>query len=731
MNNKHFVPMVMVIVLASICLIPDYLDARLAENVDAKSSTLSTLENNGPKDKGKWDVSAQQLIFYHSSKVVVGVGNVFVKGEDISISGDRITFNWETGDVWAYGEVFIRIGEDRIIGDSGKFNVKNGTGQIEEARLYLKRNQLHIEAKTLKKKGFQEFEATDAVISTCSPPKQAWSFSCKRLLLDENGMAVAWGSKFNVRSIPILYSPWLKVPLNKYKKSGVLIPSISTSTRNGFGINIPYYIVLSDSADITFYQNPLVARGWMEGIEFRYMASPASKGILRYNFLIDTKSDNDFNNDGFSRENEKRWWFRAKVDQELPYGFLGMADIDLISDLDYLQEFGYGPMGYDKTEQTFERFFNRFLEDDTALIRPSYVQIQKETTDAFIGAQMRYNDNQIPGEQDKTIQTLPRIHLKGLQKRLLHSPVPLYMDYDVSYVNYWRERGVKEQRIYLSPSLQIPWSLFNMIDLTSFISAQDRIYRVEGGSYTTRNELTGKFELDAATTLERFYGGKRNLKHVVRPRIIYSYRPHEDQGELPNIDELDRLEGQNRITFELLSFLTTKIEDGKGAFAYHDLLRFKLRQSYEMEGKSLLPHVKEEGHHFSDLYGELELYLGKTFFRYDATYNMYGRGFTTYNIWAHGEVWRLSSYELAYRYSKLTNINEFNVAFEGRLMDRLYGRYSLRKSFEQDKDLESEYGIKYESQCWALDTVLQMNRDETRVMFGIELLGLGGWSYGR
>ncbi len=707
---------------------PAYSKAKIESRYTGPRDARAHAERDSLDHPGKWTITAQRLIFYHASNVVVGEGSVVVKNKDMVIKGDRITFNWKSGEAVAYGGVAIEMGRDRIYASSGRFNVKSGIGELKSARLFLSGNHLHIEAKELEKKGLQEYEARDAVISTCSPPKQAWSFACKRLALDEDGMVTAWGTKFRVRSLPILYSPWVKVPLNKYKKSGLLIPSISTSKRNGFGINIPYYLVLNDSADMTFYQNPISKRGWMQGVEFRYMASQASRGIIRYNFLIDTENDHDFNGDGYSRENEKRWWLRAKFNQELPYGFKGLADIDLISDMDYLQEFDYGPMGYGRTDRTFHRFFHRFLADDSDLIRPSYVQAQKETSDSFIGAQLRYNDNQIPGDQDSTIQTLPRVNLKGFKKRIgledSRLPFPIYASYDVSYVNYWREEGLKEQRIYAAPTLEAPLNLFNAVDLTLGTTLEERFFRVEGGSYTTKNKLSPRFDLDATTTLEHFYGLGHAMRHSIRPRLLYTYRPHNSQASLPDIDELDRLPGENRITLELLSFLTKKTEAG----AYHDLLRFKVRESYEMEGKSLPTRYRAKGRHFSDIYGEVELYLGNTFLRYDTTYNVYGDGSTSYNIWAHGSIWRISSMDLAYRYSEITNINEFNLYLEGRIMERLYGRYRVKKSFEQEKDLESEYGLRYESGCWALNGLLHIDRDETRITFGIELLGLGGWT---
>ncbi len=674
----------------------------------------------------RWKIEADKLTFYQGSKVALGEGDVLIKGKNISINGRRIALNTKTGDARAYGEVFIVMGEDILYGSEAQFNIKKGIGEIRDAKLFIKKNQLHIEAKELRRLGVQEYEADRAIISTCSPDSRAWSFRCKRLRVESDGMVTAWDSTFNISKLPIIYTPWLKAPLNKYKKSGFLIPTISTSKRNGFDINIPYYLVINDSIDMTFYQNPMITRGWMQGIELRYVMSEASKGIVRYNFLIDTKEDNDFNHDGLSRKNEKRWWLRAKADQKLPFGFNGNVDLDLISDMDYLQEFDYGPMGYLKTENTFMKFFKRFLADDTDPIRSSYAQAMREGTDDFWGIEARYNDNRAPGEQDKTIHTIPLIQTKGLQRpiwKLWDSGSPIYLSYDASYVNYWRERGLKEERLFASPMLHIPVAAMPYMDITTNMSVEDRLYRIEGGAYTTTNDLSSRFNIDISSTLERGFGAEDNIMHTIRPRFIYSYRPDSSKRYSPIIDEYDAFSRENQITFELLSFLTQKLYGMDNEHSYHDIMRFKLSQTYAMEDEGFY-----NGRKFSDLYGEVEFYLGGSFLRYDTTYNLYGDGFTSYNLWTSGGIWKFSSYDLSYRYNKIMNLNELNVNLSGKISERLTGTYGLRKSFEQQQDFSTEYGLHYISGCWALNMAMLKDRGETRLTFTIELLGLGSWS---
>ena len=91
--------------------------------------------------------------------------------------------------------------------------------------------------------------------------------------------------------MPVFYTPYLLVPVKNTRQTGFLFPEFSFSENNGFGFNLPFFLNISDSADVTFYPEYLTNRGFMPGAEFRYVASAADKGIFTANFLHDKLSD--------------------------------------------------------------------------------------------------------------------------------------------------------------------------------------------------------------------------------------------------------------------------------------------------------------------------------------------------------------------------------------------------------------------------------------------------------
>ncbi|MEA1991545.1 MAG: putative LPS assembly protein LptD, partial [Thermodesulfobacteriota bacterium] len=359
----------------------------------SEEKTSSEFETSPSPGAEPWRIEALQLTYFHSSDVILGEGAVQVWRGDLKVCADRIMYDRHNATVWANGNVVIYLGMDVLKGTEGELDLNTSTGTVENADLFLQRNNIHLLAKQIWKTGPEEYQAKHATISTCPLPKQAWNFKCRDLKLTIGGMAFAKSSFFNIRDISVLYSPWVVLPINKYRKTGLLLPYFSTSKRNGAELNVPFFWAINDSMDATFYQHSMSKRGWMQGVEFRHVFSPEDKGILRYNFLVDTLEDDDFNNDGYTRGNEKRWWLRAKADQQLPWDFEAKLDADLLSDRDYLLEFDQGPMGYDETDNIFGKTFGRSLSDETDMIRPSTLQITKLAQDTFFGGEGRYNDN--------------------------------------------------------------------------------------------------------------------------------------------------------------------------------------------------------------------------------------------------------------------------------------------------------------------------------------------------
>jgi len=695
-----------------------------------------------------WQIEAEQLVFYHDSQVVTGTGNVRVWRDSLTITSDEMSYDTKLSKAWAHGAVVIRFGEDILRGDEAEFDLKTSTGTISSGQLFLKRNNVNLVADKIQKTGEEEYLADNAIISTCPLPKQAWSFRCSELKLTLTGQAVSRDTSFRVANIPLLYTPWLSIPINRYKKSGFLLPYFASSSRNGVELNVPYYWAITDSVDATFYQHVMNRRGWMQGVEMRYVFSEDTKGIWRYNTIIDMLDDEDFNHDGYRRTAEKRYWLRGKLDQTLASGIDVKLDVDYASDLDYLREFDEGPMGFDQSDRMFRKFFGRSLSERTDNIRPSTLQLTKLDNDHFLGSELQYNRNLLPSEQDNTVQTLPRLVSHGYARPLFD--LPFLYDWDAHYVHYWRDKGDRIQRIYAKPQLHFPSQLGDYGDIVISAATEETIYSATGTAddhdqTSKANRLLYRVDVDASTTLARTFALTETefLRNTIRPRLFFRHRPGDDQDNLPELDSLDRLEKMDRFTLSFLSHLSYKRPGTTSQFTYSDILRFYIEQSYDgskipigppvLSRYSLFDRIPRlnkavEEHYLSDLYGELEWRPRQNIaLRYDTTYNFYGKGVTSYNLWGNLSSQAGDRLGLAYRYNMVEAIDSLVLDMNLVLTEKWSGIYETEWSFEDSDEIESTYGLRYTSNCWSVTGHFKKERDDTTIGLSVELLGIGGW----
>ncbi len=106
-----------------------------------------------------------------------------------------------------------------------------------------------------------------------------------------------------------------------------------------------------------------------------------------FDYLDDRKIDDGtgdssekwgYTDDDYLRTNRDRYWFRMKHDQgDLPLGFFGKVDLDIVSDQDYLREFKEGIAGFNASDNYFFRNFGRDLGDYDDTIRRNIVNLTR------------------------------------------------------------------------------------------------------------------------------------------------------------------------------------------------------------------------------------------------------------------------------------------------------------------------------------------------------------------
>ena len=137
---------------------------------------------------------------------------------------------------------------------------------------------------SLERRDGNTYTARDAIFTPCicaDDESPAWGFQADEIVAQQEGYINLKHPILTIKGIPLIYLPYLKLPLKSKRQSGFLMPSFqSGQVKNGFVYSQPIFLDFASNADATLTADLFQKRGTRLGVETRYEAK-ASSG-LRY-----------------------------------------------------------------------------------------------------------------------------------------------------------------------------------------------------------------------------------------------------------------------------------------------------------------------------------------------------------------------------------------------------------------------------------------------------------------
>lgn len=555
--------------------------------------------------QNEWTFSADRVVGDLTSEYVEAFGNVSLSlGED-QLRADFARYYQSTGWVFLKGNIRAQWGGDFLQAEEGEFDLNNMTGWLKSGKLFMAKPHIYVEAERVAKNKGDSYSFKNAKVTSCSGDRPAWSVTTEEGDVTLDGRVHLYRSAFRVMDVPVFYWPYMGLPGNKNRQSGFLMPYIASTKKLGMQVNLPYYWVIDEESDATFYQNYMSKRGYMQGIQFRHSEDASTKGMWQADFMLDRKTVDhrrdeweDYRNDGLDRPNSSRWWVRSKYD-----GWLGSPkwkvklDLDLVSDQNYLRDFQDGPTGFDEARDDFLDAFGRDIANKDELHRYSTAYISRSwnrfgvTGKAQYDQALEYMNGNSGDDKNDAVQIMPELDGFAFQQSVFDTPLEASLDTKYSY--FHRNYGNSGHRIVARPELKLPLKSdyltlipsvggeYTGYSLTSHEDTGDIEYIDSGGreqtidtskikdgyqsrttwsaGFTAFSEMTKVFSLSDPVAPEPSLAGTSRwtrLKHTVTPRVKYSYSPNiNGQETLPYFDSHDRLEGENVVTYSLTNVL--------------------------------------------------------------------------------------------------------------------------------------------------------------------------------
>ncbi len=732
-----------------------------------------------------WNLKADKVNALNEANVIEAFGKVHLQRGQDYLKADYARYYNSTQWVFLQGNVEVHFGADTINAREAEFDLANRTGWMKDGTVFMAGPHTYVTGARVDKHWGDVYSFKDAKVTSCDGDAPAWSFTASEAVIEMDGYAQLWGTSFQVKDVPVLFSPFLVVPVKKERQSGLLLPSFGYSDTRGFFYNQPYFWAIDDSRDLTLNEYVMTDRGFMQGLEYRSRRTEDESLWLRFDWMYDSETfatdadDKYYKGDGLARDNSSRFWVRGMYNASLPNAPLWKfrADLDYVSDPYFLREFDTGASGFNYTRMSLSDLFSRSLrERDLSRVSGAILSRDWERVGVAVSAQYTqnpdYGNGNIDRSKDITVQYLPQADF-FLYKGRVFDDLPFEAQGSAQGGYMYRRYGDRGARYDISPGLSLPINgkygslrVMGAVNQTFYqTETSDDVPGYNGQTGESRTVFS--FGAEASTELARVYrlGNDENrevfaannpggasrwtgIQHSIEPRVAYARVPHVDQEKNPYYDGYDRISERNELVYSLDNNFSRKRErvvvrkdkDGKEekvvAEDYLNFLRIRLAQGYDIAeaGRDSELDVYDR-RPFGDVIGEVTLsgneYVSLTSKSYLSPYSgdltRHSHGINL-NVPEWGSISTgMSFYKAIDEYKRHRPEDISLVTLSGNM--HLYGPWSayFYKSWDMRGELTSEQGLEltYTDQCYQIGGRIWEDDQETSFQLFFSLSGLG------
>ena len=505
------------------------------------------------------NITADKLSTGDGLNQIEASGNVEIRRGGMTLKADEVRFNRATQDAEAKGKVSVDDPEWKVkSADSVQMNIEKETGEIHNGDLFLEEGHVSMTGRRFQKFGGQTYHVDDAFFTTCICESGApsWKFSAEQMDLALDGVGTVKNGYFYILDVPVFYLPYGYFPLRTERQTGLLFPQFGQSTKDGFRFMQPFFWAISKSTDATVkFDIETRARFGFLG-EFRTLFDRNS----------DFRLDTSYFNEGLRKNEQDAVVDRTIADPTIAkhrWSVAGSHRYTMLSDwLTYSDFAAYRDDLF--TRELMDRFdLPGSQESDIRRSRfaDSQFGVFKSWQDMFFKGEWNFYQDFIQSDST-TLQRTPQLAFWG--RRFL-SDFPLEFRWRGEGVNYIRRKGGDGLRFDLRPEAVLPFRLASRFFGSIGVAPRETVYHLYSPVKSSDRNLSRELiEMrgNIGTAFGRVFGfdklGLSQVKHVIEPELSYLFVPRIDQSRIPIMDDVDRVNRRNVLTFSVANRLWGK-----------------------------------------------------------------------------------------------------------------------------------------------------------------------------
>ncbi len=441
---------------------------------------------------------------------------VMVQGRK-TITADNVTLHQQENIVVAEGNVVMNDGEIRAVSDKVTNNITKDELTLENTQYEFLCTPGRGDAVFISKTGKKLYEVEDGSITSCPEGDNSWRFLASDMEIDpEKEIATLYNSRVEVQNVPIFYLPYMQMPIGDTRKTGVLRPSASLGSKNGFEFDLPVYWNLAENYDLLTNFNYMQNRGLQLKGNFRYLTD-SSRGQLRAEVLGEDKKFVD---------KGARWATQFENSTKFNSHWGLKVDYSQVSDIQY------------------------FTDLDSSLGNRSDGQLLQEGTLTYRTANwdtaLRVRDFQILVENSQPYQLAPQFEANYYLPNFYGD-----LNFDlISHISHFTvndDDKPEATRVHIEPGITLPlattwgtWTTEARYLSTYYDQDIRNPVKDSDGSIRPLEDTVFRnipqFRTHAGLVLERDTAFVKDYTQTLEPQVQYLYVPEVDQSGIYEYD---------------------------------------------------------------------------------------------------------------------------------------------------------------------------------------------------
>ena len=640
-------------------------------------------------------------------------GGVKIQQDQRSIFAPTIDLEMDSG-VADFGQGIEIISPQFLLnGDTARLETDKSFLHVNNPQIFFKESGIRLHSESMSQKANGDLILFKASVSTCASSSESWSLTTSRMKIDEDAKkAIARNLILRLKGIPILYTPFLPMPMGSQEKGGFSFPSVGFSSEDGVELGVPYEFNWSDGNSLSLTPRLISKRG--VGLKAKanftevWHQTEIAGGYVHRDRLFDgnlTKEEYYRNREGLELsgfEGVDRW--SGRVSHQGRFGFFETeVDHNFISDEDYFRDVSSSYSGVDREALSqYARLGFSYHELNVNVVARDFEIVDPISSPGY-RLQPEFSidyETQLPGAIDMNL-SYRSTKMSGSKAFVEGEGLAQ------------AQRDHFEARFLIPFRSRLGYANLETGYLYSYYNLEDR------GDLRAKNNtdrLTrgiGFFSVDLGTYFEKEVKWRnRQFIHSFEPRAYYLVQEYEDQSAIPIFDTTrffygysqlfrrDRFSGIDRIADanELTLGITSTINNPQSG---REVALFRLGKTSQFRDRKVLLDDFEINRELDEAFsGDISLVLN------DRLRSVIGF------VWNHkNREWSQSSFHMNYMgkegeilnvgFRKLfaENINQSDVSLVWPLTNNasIFGRWGF--DWNRNRTLDSFFGVQYDDCC--------------------------------